>query len=279
MTTALVTGADGFIGCHLVDALSAGDTVVHRHSKRDGDVSDEETWRRLPSADVLIHLAAQSGVLKSWEAPTDFVRSNCLGVARALEYSRRHRSKMILISSYLYGDSGSTALAETAPIEIRNPYALTKRFSEQLCGLYIEQHGVDVRILRPFNVYGPRQSREFLIPMLIHQAVKHGRVVVNDLEPRRDFLHVDDLVAAIIKSIHYTGPHQVFNIGTGRSHSVLDVIRILETHLGHHLEVINQGRRRPGEIMDTVADVTLARRELGWEPTLSLVDGLSRMIK
>lgn len=278
MKSLIVTGANGFIGTHLVKALSAAGHAVTAAESSDGDISLQTTWLRLPSADVVIHLAAKSSVPASWEYPPDFVQTNCLGISHALEFCRRHQAKLIFLSSYMYGDAGTDPIAETAPVFTKNPYALTKQFSEQLCDIYSHNFHVESRILRPFNVYGPGQGEAFLIPKIVSEARSFGRVYVKDLEPRRDYVYVDDVVSAIVKLIGYNGAHRVFNIGTGRSHSVLDVIHTVQTLLRCPVEVSNEGVRRSGEIMDSVANIELARRELDWLPKFDLVDGLSRMI-
>jgi GDP-4-dehydro-6-deoxy-D-mannose reductase len=278
MMSVLVTGANGFIGRHLVRALTAGGVEVHTATGSFGDISQRETWQRLPSAKVVIHLAAKSSVPASWECPPDFVQSNCLGTSYALEFCRQHHAKLIFLSSYMYGDAGAKAIPETAPVFAKNPYALTKQFSEKLCEIYSNNFGVESRILRPFNVYGPEQSEGFLIPKIVREAQTLGRVHVKDLEPRRDFVYIDDLVSAIVKLIDYAGPHHIFNIGSGQSHSVLEVINLVQGLLQRTICITTDKVRRPGEIMDSVANIELAQAELAWSPKFSLSEGLSRMI-
>ena len=278
MTTVLVTGAGGFIGRHLVRRLVADQAQVHAVDSSHGDIGFDATWAGLPRADVLIHLAAKSSVPASWDNPLDFIQANCLGIAHALEYCRRNASKLIFLSSYMYGDAGAAPISETAPVSTKNPYALTKQFSEQLCNIYSESLGVETRILRPFNVYGPQQSEAFLIPKIVREA-KCGLVHVKDLDPRRDYVYVDDVIQAIVSLMHYAGTYRVFNIGSGLSYSVRDVIGTVATLLGTPVKMTSDEVRRPGEIMDSVADIGLARRELGWSPRHSLAEGLSQILK
>lgn len=279
MRTILVTGADGFIGQNLIRAFSSCDFEVIAIDKKHGDISLKDTWDRLPSSDVLVHLAGKSNVPASWEAPSVFIQTNCLGTSYALEYCRKHRAKLIFLSSYMYGDAGSEPITETVATLSKNPYALTKQFSEQLCEIYNHNFNLDVRILRPFNVFGPGQNKTFLIPKIIFEALTSGKVQVKDLEPRRDYIYVDDITAAIIKLIDYSGSSRIFNIGTGYSHSVMDVIKAVQDILGKKIDVINDNERRPGEIMDSVANIELARREIGWVPKYTFRQGLSQMIE
>jgi len=278
MKTVIVTGANGFIGRHLVRKLASSAFQVQEIGSGFGDLSDGKTWARLPSADVVVHLAAKSSVPASWECPPDFVQSNCLGTTYALEFCRQHYAKLIFLSSYMYGDAGAIAIPETAQVFAKNPYALTKQFSENLCEIYSNNFGVESRILRPFNVYGPEQSEGFLIPKIVREAQTLGTVHVKDLEPRRDFVYIDDLVSAIVKLIDYSGSHHIFNIGSGKSYSVLEVINLVQGLLQRTIYITNDKVRRPGEIMDSVANIELAQAELAWSPKFSLSEGLSRMI-
>jgi GDP-4-dehydro-6-deoxy-D-mannose reductase len=280
MTSILVTGATGFIGRHLIYALqSCANYHCLELSSGDVDVRREETWTALPAVDIVVHLAGRSSVPRSWESPSEFAAVNCVGGALALEYCRRHRAKFIYLSSYLYGDAGSTPVDEQAALIARNPYALTKYFVDRLCEMYCENYGIDTRIIRPFNVYGPHQNDSFLIMKIINEARALRRVSLTDLEPRRDYIYVADLVDAIIKVIEYKAGCRVFNIGAGRSYSVLEVVQTVQEILGYPVEVSSDKRRRPGEIMDSVADITLARRELEWSPKFTLKRGLRETIE
>ncbi len=278
MKTIIVTGANGFIGRHLVRRLAVSAFHVQGIDSGFGDLSDGKTWSRLPPADVVIHLAAKSSVATSWLNPSDYLATNCLGTSLALEFCRLHGAKMIFLSSYMYGDAGSQPIAETTPVQAKNPYALTKLVSEQLCEFFAKNYGVESRILRPFNVFGPEQDESFLIPKIIREAVKFAKVHVKDLEPRRDYVFIEDLIQAIISLIDYSGRHCIFNIGTGMSHSVSDVIGTIETLLDRRIAISCENIRRPGEIMDSVANIDLAKRELSWNPSFSLADGLSAML-
>jgi GDP-4-dehydro-6-deoxy-D-mannose reductase len=278
MKTVLVTGANGFIGKHLIRKLANSTFSVQGIGSDFGDLSDGKTWERLPSFDVVIHLAAKSSVPTSWNFFPDFLQSNCMGMSHALDFCRQRHAKIIFLSSYMYGDAGDQPIPETAPVFAKNPYALTKQFSEKLCEFYKNNFSVESQILRPFNVYGPEQSEEFLISKIVREAQTLGRVHVKDIEPRRDFIYIDDLISAIVKLISYSGPHHIFNIGSGKSHSVLEVINLVQKLLQRTIDITNDEVRRPGEIMDSVANIELAQAELGWSPNYSLCKGLSRMI-
>lgn len=279
MKTILVTGANGFIGRHMIRALSILEGIkVYPVDSSFGDISQYQTWSRFPPAHILVHLAAKSSVPLSWKSPFNFVETNCLGATLALQYCHLHRAKLIFLSSYMYGDAGSNPISENSTVSVKNPYALTKLFSEQLCDIYQQTYNIDSRIIRPFNVYGPQQGESFLIPKILKEALSLGLVHVKDLEPCRDFIYIDDLVSLVIKVIYYNGRHKVFNAGSGQSHSVHAVIKLVQKLLGRHIKVVDEGIRREGEIMHTVANIDLAKNELLWQPKFTLSEGLQIMI-
>jgi len=269
-----VTGAAGFIGRHLVPLLQRDDDTVHAVDRSAGDLEVEATWSALPPAEVVVHLAGKSFVPASWLEPSSHIRANLNGALASLEYCRKHRARLVFLSSYLYGAPEALPIPETAVIRATNPYALSKQLAEQACRFYAEHFGLDVTVLRPFNSYGPGQGESFLIPAIV-QAVERGEAVrVKDLEPRRDYVHVNDLVRAIVAAARGPRGYRVFNVGSGVSHSVAEVIALIQEVWGTSLPVVSESVRRAGEIKDTVADVTSAADGLLWRPEISLADGL-----
>lgn len=278
MTDILVTGANGFIGRKLIENLRHSDYSVYGAGSSNGDISLPETWEQFPATSVLVHLAAKSFVPDSWKDPVAYLQNNCLGTSYALEYCKRNRSKLVFLSSYMYGDPLSLPISEDAPVYVNNPYALSKSLAEQVCRFYSENFGVQSYVLRPFNVYGHGQGESFLIPTIVSQ-VRAGNVIrVADLRPRRDFVYIKDLVNAITSTISYNGKCHIFNIGSGVSYSVEELIQMVQSILNTSFAVINADVRRPGEIMDTVANISAAKAELGWVPKFNLKDGLIDML-
>lgn len=275
MTNVIVTGASGFIGRHLVPQLRQSGYRVIEMDSRDGDVADEATWKRLEPAAVVVHLAGKTFVPDSWSDPPQFISCNLLGTVQALDYCREHGARLVFLSSYLYGNPIELPINEGAPLVANNPYALSKKLAEEACRFYSEAFGVSVTVLRPFNVYGPGQSENFLIPWIIRQVNGSTAINVKDLEPKRDYIYVTDLVAAIVKAVATPSSLQVINIGTGVSHSVEELVRIVQEVKGTDLPVISGGERRKDEVMDTVADIREAGRLLGWAPEVSLLEGIT----
>lgn len=278
MTKVIVTGASGFIGGHLVPQLRLSGYRVVKMDSSNGDVADEATWKRLEPAEVVIHLAGKTFVPDSWADPSLFIRCNLLGTVQALAYCKEHNARLVFLSSYLYGNPTELPIRESAPLVANNPYALSKKLAEEACRFYAEAFGVRVTVLRPFNVYGPGQSENFLIPWILRQASHSGAISVKDLEPRRDYVYVTDLVAAIAKAVARESSFEVVNIGTGVSYSVEELIRIIQEVKGTALPVISGAERRKDEVMDTVADISKAGRLLGWRPEVSLREGIKRLL-
>lgn len=274
MTSVLVTGASGFLGKHLVPRLRAEGHETNTMDHASGDVSDRATWQRFAPADVVVHLAAKSFVPDSWEFPSAFLRTNLSGTVEALEYCRLHRAHLVFLSSYIYGDVVRQPVSESSALAATNPYALSKKLAEEACQFYAERYGVSVTVLRPFNIYGPGQSETFLVPTILKQLESRTEVRVRDLEPRRDYIYVTDVVDAIIRAVAASGGYSVLNLGSGRSSSVAELIHAIQQVWGTHLPVRSDGVRRQDEIMDTIADISRAEACLGWKPRFTLRQGL-----
>jgi GDP-4-dehydro-6-deoxy-D-mannose reductase len=274
MTRILVTGSTGFIGRHLIPQLSDGGHEVVEANRESGDVADEATWLKWSQVEVVIHLAGKTFVPDSWIDPAEFIKCNLLGTVAALNYCKRHNARLIFLSSYLYGKPTILPIPETAPLFANNPYALSKKMAEEACRFYSEAFGSSIIILRPFNVYGPGQPDTFLIPSIIRQINTGQAIRVKDLEPKRDYVYVSDVVRAIVRGVHCDRRFAIFNIGSGISYSVGDLIQIIQDLRQSDVPVYSYAERRRDEIMDTVADIREAQMQLGWAPQWTLHQGL-----
>lgn len=279
MTKILITGSSGFIGQHLQKALSKLRVTVYSVDLVNGDVADPETWKAYPQADILIHLAAKSFVPNSWNQPADYIHCNVMGTTHALDYCKNNGAKIIFLSSYLYGNPDILPIPESAKLEPTNPYALSKRIGEELCEFYCEKFNQDAIVLRPFNVYGPGQPESFLIPEIIHQVRNNKKIILNDLGPKRDYIYVGDLVNAILNVIDKKlKGFSVFNIGSGISYSVQEVVNMIQEINHSNKPVVSKNERRRNEIMNTIADIRKAKTELAWDINWSLYDGLAELM-
>jgi GDP-4-dehydro-6-deoxy-D-mannose reductase len=279
MNNILVTGACGFIGTHLLKALNKRDNFVYAASRNDGDISLNETWNNFPDCDIVIHLAGKSFVPESWTDVYGYSETNLLSTIAALEYCKNKNAKLIFLSSYLYGNPVSLPISENAPLIIQNPYALTKKWAEESCEFYSNNYHIPVTIIRPFNVYGPGQSSSFLLPHIINQIKNNNEIKVKDLTPKRDYIYITDLINAIIKAIDTNFEFEIFNIGSGLSYSVGEIISMIQEIFGLNLPVLSEDTIRKGEIMNTIADISKAKQILNWAPTYDIYNGLKETIE
>lgn len=279
--TVLVTGATGFIGRALSAWLEADGALVLKASQSLGqDLTDASALEPLlhRGIDMVYHAAARTFVPTSWETPSDFYRVNVIGTQTVLDFCRRVGARLIYLSTYVYGRPQYLPVDEDHPVRPSNPYAHSKWLGEELCRYYFEAWQVPVTIVRPFNAYGVGQDSRFLIPSIVRQWVRDRRVRVQDLSPRRDLVYVSDLVEACVAASETGTKTDVFNVGSGRSASVRDIIAALEGVVGEHVAFEETGRRRPDEISDVVADCRLVR-DARWRPKTSLEEGLERMLR
>lgn len=282
-TKVLVTGSSGFVGRHLVRRLSAaGFECVEFDILNSDDILNVSYLMAEPAADIVIHLAAKTGVSNAFETPYELYHDNYLATLNILEYCRvKNAKKIVLSSSYLYGEPRYLPVDEVHPLSIKNPYGRSKLFSEQLCAAYCEDYGIQGVSLRNFNIYGVGQSDEFLIPTIARQIVSNSEVIkVRDLEPKRDFVYVEDVVNAFLKCVDKSFDRfEVFNIGSGEAYSVLEIIEIMFKITGSHKDISASNEIRKNEITDIVADNSKALKRLGWEPRYSIEEGLKKVLE
>jgi len=279
MIDALVTGGGGFIGQSLCASLSAAGKSVYALGRTQGDIAEPITWKSLPPARVVYHLAGRSYVPDSWNQGPDFVRTNVAGTEQALTYCRQHGARLVFASAYVYGIPRRLPIGESDTAEPNNPYALTKRLAEQLCEFAAQYQGVAATVLRVFNVFGPGQRPEFLIPMVLRQLQEGREIKLLDLTPRRDYVYLSDVVRAFVQAGELKSGFHVVNIGSGASLSVGEIVDTIQNLARTKLPVISATVERKQEIPDVVADISRAHQILGWQPQLSFKDGMAQLLK
>jgi nucleoside-diphosphate-sugar epimerase len=274
----LVTGASGFIGRQLVARLlDLGLSVVSVSRSEGSDIVRD----RLPlkGVDHVFHLAARTGVSEAWDSPLEFLSINLMGTAKVLEQSRGLCS-VTFASAYVYGNPQKIPIPETEPAKVRNPYALSKLLAEQVCEFYARFYGMQVVVLRLFNVYGPGQHNRFLIPFILQQILDPSQpeILVKDLQPSRDYVYISDVVEALLVSTRAPAG-SVFNIGSGVSYTVEDIIARASCAAGIFKPYRATGERRTHEIFKTCADVAAIQREVDWKPKVTIDEGLRLTIE
>lgn len=306
-TPVLVTGADGFIGSHLTEALvRAGARVrafciynsqgsrgwldripaeIERAIEfRLGDVRDarfvEEAVR---GTEVVLHLAALIAIPYSYQAVESFVDTNVRGTLNVLEAARRHGVRRLVqtSTSEVYGTPATLPIRETHPLQGQSPYAASKIAADKLCEAFHCSFELPVVTLRPFNTFGPRQSARAVIPTILEQLLRgKTRVELGSLAPRRDLTFVSDTVDGFLRAAVAEGiDGRTIQLGTGRTESIREVFEAACRALGVEAEVEERGERvRPGksEVMVLQSDPAVARELLGWSATVPLEEGLAR---
>ena len=274
----LVTGHTGFIGRHLTARLESLSVTVAGFSRStSGDLLEHDL--PLEGAGHVFHLAGLSYVPDSWADPAGIYRVNTEGTVRVLDQCRRAGVPLTFISTFVYGAGAPVPVPETFPPVPANPYAFSKLAAEEACRFFARTFDMDVTVLRLFNAYGPGQSDSFLIPTIVRQAANPdvAEIVLADLEPRRDFIHVSDVVEAMIRTIGLPGGG-TYNIGSGRSHSIGEVIAACLKATGVSKPYRGRGERRENEVMDVVADISAFTAATGWRPQMGLEAGMQTVI-
>ena len=295
---ALVTGGAGFIGSHLVDALVdlGADVVVldDLSSGRAENVSQAADFFQadirdkaavddaIAGCDLVFHQAARRAVLQSIELPLETDRVNVGGTLTVLVAARDAGVSRVVFgaSSSVYGGSATLPTPESAPANPRSPYAVTKYAGEQYCRVFGEVYGLETVALRYFNVYGPRQrpdSRYAAVIPLFIGALASGRApeVHGDGLQSRHFTFVSDAVRANLLAAE-AGPQcsgRVYNVAGDRDYTLLDVLGILENTLRVQVAPMHTAPRA-GDVRYSRADLTAAKRDLDYEPSIELPDGL-----
>jgi nucleoside-diphosphate-sugar epimerase len=250
---------------------------VLTHSHHEGDIAEDRL--DLPEVRHVIHLAARSFVPEAWKDPLPFYRTNVIGTVNVLEFCRSTGASLTLLSSYVYGQPKWLPIGEDHPLQAFNPYSHSKILSEEVCQYYRQQFGLSIAIVRAFNVYGSGQRRDFLIPLLLEQALNSecGIISVADLRPKRDHLNVSDLVELLCALAEHkvTG---IYNAGTSTSYSVAEIVDMIWAAGVKPKPLKSQDRLRPAEVLDVVADISKAKNELGWIPKVTLPNGIAAVV-
>lgn len=278
--TILITGSGGFIAQSLIKRLKFLNFRIIEFNKFSKDISALNSFEpfKEEKIDYLIHLAGKISVPESWDNPALYYQVNVMGTEHALEFCRKKNIPMTYLSSFIYGNQTHMPIEESRTPVCSNPYAHSKLLAEQLCEFYSQMYGVSVVVLRPFNIYGPLQNPDFLIPMLLTQVKSAEKIVVKDSLPKRDYTYIADLLDAIIATLNHQEKFNIYNVGSGKSYAVFEVINLIQMLLGTNKEVVDLKIKRANEMYDCVANISKISAAYGWVPKYDLTSGLFEMI-
>jgi UDP-glucose 4-epimerase len=295
----LVTGGAGFIGSNLVKHLvENGNSVTvldnfmsgHYYNLRPftsihivkGDVRDKSTVEgAMRGAEVVFHLAASVGNKRSIDQPIIDAEINVLGTLQVLEAARKEGVHKIVTSSSagIFGELKTVPITEDHPAEPDSPYGCTKLCEEKLCLAYARMYSLETICLRYFNVYGPNQRFDAygnVIPIFVFRMLQNEPLIIyGDGEQTRDFVHVDDVVQANIKSADATSITGAFNIASGKS---ITINKLAEMITKNNKIKIEHYPERIGDVRDSLADISLVHRIINYTPTIDLEKGIEEYI-
>ena len=306
----VVTGADGFIGSHLVESLvkkgckitalsmyNSFNTwgwldrierrVLDKINVVSGDVRDRRCVEQIcRNSDYIFHLASLIAIPHSYDSPYSYLETNVLGTLNILEYCRQHSVKRLIhtSTSEVYGEYKNIPISELTPQIAKSPYSATKIAADQLAYSYYKTYGIPLSIVRPFNTYGPRQSNRAIIPTIITQIASNKKNInLGSLYPTRDFTYISDTVNGFIKIAEETETiGEIINIGSGHEISIEDLVKTIKKIMKSDIEVKEDKRRiRPkdGEVNRLRADNKKAKKISGWEPVYKGSRGLEKGLK
>ncbi len=303
-----ITGATGFIGSHLCEmAARKGFNIIgfdrynpnndHGWLKNNnyknlkiilGDVRDyDSVHKSMKGCDIVFHLAALGGIPYSYYSPAAYVKTNIEGTYNVLEAAKNLKinNTIITSTSEVYGSAKYMPMDESHPLNAQSPYAASKIAADQLALSYFRSFNTPVKIIRPFNTYGPRQSERAIIPRVIIQCLmnKKKNITLGNLKPTREFNYVDDVCESyfkVMKNKKING--EVINIGSNTNISILNLVKKIQTIIGTKNKILQKKEiKRPNlsEVDNLRCNNNKLKNLCKWTPKINLKSGLDKTIK
>ena len=301
MRKVLIFGASGFVGSYLSQEFIDNGYKVVGTDKVNGPMlptevefyetdlmknSDVENLLNNVAPDIIVNLAAISSVGASWNIPQTTVQINVVGALNIMEAARKSekKPKILFVGSSEEYVISNTLIDERTELNASNPYGISKVTQEQFAKLYRDQYGLKVYCVRPFNHTGVGQRESFVLPNFCKQVAeieksgKSGVIKVGNLQVKRDFSHVKDIVRAYRMIVESDNCEQIYNVGSGEAHSLEDMLTYIIGLSNQNIEIeVDQSRIRPTDQPVICCDYSLIQKELGWEPKYNIFDALREM--
>lgn len=278
----LVTGSKGFVGTHLCNYFSEnGLQVVSTIDKqRPVDVTNIDELLLINDVDAIVHLAAKTSISDSFKDPSQTYYTNLVGTLNVLEFARAKKIKnLIYVSTYVYGQPVYLPVDENHPLNPHSPYNHSKLLAEKICQNYSYYFGLNIVTLRPFYVYGPNSRNHSLVPSIIKQIKKNGKVRLSGKKVKRDFLFVTDFVYLIGKILQdFPKGDNIYNVGYGESYSLNQIATKLAVLFGRKIEIEISKETRL-DVSDMIADIAKVSKKFNWRPSIDINKGLQLIVE
>lgn len=306
-TKVLVTGAGGFIGSHLVERLVelgakvralvhynamgtcgwlTDSTMIAEIEVVAGNITDRDSLLKATKGiDIVFHLAALIGIPYSYQAPHSYVRTNVEGTLNVLQAALENSVSLVVhtSTSEVYGTARFVPITESHPLHGQSPYSASKIGADKMVEAFQSSFNLAAIIIRPFNTFGPRQSVRAIIPTIVTQLLRGYVIKLGNLNPTRDLNFVSNTVDAYVLAADCSNAvGQTVHFGSGREISVESLAYVIARLMGKDLVIhgeVERVRPEKSEVERLLADSSLARRILGWEPKVSLEEGLIQTIQ
>ena len=275
MLNIVITGASGFIGNNLIKNLSNDFNVMPIGKNSGYNMANPIEIDSNIKIDYFIHAAFQIKLENL--SLKKYIDLNYQGVLNSLNFCKQNNIKYIFLSSYVYGIPKYLPINTSHPTKPHNDYAKIKLECEKLCKKYKEKYDLNTIILRLFNIYGKGQKDGYIFPDLMKQ-IKNKKIFLKNINSKRDFLHIDDLVSLIKKILIYNSEkYKILNVGSGVSTSIKEIIDIVKTE-NNNLQFFETKSSSENLIKDCYADIDELKKLYNWKPKISIVEGIKKII-
>ena len=283
MKKLLISGHNGFIGTNLVNSLSEKYELfgvsLNKSPQKINQI--KKNINKLKINDIpknistIVHLAALTDVDFCQKNPSKCFESNVYGTQNMLEIARKINANFIYLSTnHVYGPPNKLPIREDHPKNPESIYAASKLLSEIICQTYAKNYGLNLSIIRLFSVYGQNSAKHLVTTKIITQILNNSSIQIGNLFPKRDFIYINDVINAIELILTKTKGYNEFNVGTGKSHSILELCNILKKISGSKIPIKSlKSKSRKKEINDIYANSNKLKK-LGWRPNYNLEKGL-----